>query len=167
MTAELLALLDSDPAAGILAVSDLRQRRVNAATQGTWETFRMPPSDDGIVPEVVMVRVMRGPRSWDRVASGACDPAADTYYGAEHYLMVDDAEHIAAEANPAHALAAVRRWRGVVERHVRSIAQLDPPYGFCRECQARWAPPGATTAWPCPEIRETADEARAYLGGAP
>lgn len=62
--------------------------------------------------------------------------------------------------------STARHWRGVVERHVRSVTNLNPPYAFCRECQARWAPPEATTAWPCPEVAETADDARAYLGGA-
>jgi hypothetical protein len=63
-------------------------------------------------------------------------------------------EHIAAEANPAHTLAAVRRVRKLVERH-KPNALTD-----CLGC-------AGIHEWPCPEVDETADEARAYLGGAP
>lgn len=67
-------------------------------------------------------------------------------------------EHIAAEASPAHALAAVRRWRGVVERHARIDDGLR---GYCRQCYHLYP------AWPCPDLTETADEARDYVSGGP
>ncbi len=50
------------------------------------------------------------------------------------------------------AVAAAGRWRGVVERHENSVERP----GSCYWCNG--AP------WPCPDLRETADEARAYLG---
>jgi hypothetical protein len=134
MSADLLALLDSDPAAGILAVADLRERRVKVASPGEW---RSSPGMSTIYSPV--------PGGHQRTAIA---------------LYPVDAEHIAAEANPAHALAAVRRWRGVVERH----KLIDQDTLFCSWCSDESAHPD--TAWPCVEIRETADEARAYLGGA-
>jgi len=111
MSAELLALLDSDPAAGILAVADLREQRVNNA-----------------MPAPLL----------DRMSSAA--------------------EYIAAEANPALTRAAVRRWRGVVERHtLTNLVYTDGR--ICDWCDG-------VQDWPCPDLTETADEARAYLGGA-
>lgn len=117
MTADLLALLDRDPAAGILAVADLREQQA-----------QHPDAD----------RAMRLAHQYLRVAL-------------QRMWM---AGYIAAEANPAHALAAVRRWRGVVDRHGRYTD--DGVALVCRRC-------GET--WQCPDFRETADEARAYLGG--
>ncbi len=109
-TTEMLALLERDPAAGILAVAILREQRASS---------------------------MRGMRA---------EPFLE---GPKHTR-----EHIAAEANPAHALAAVRRWRGVVKRHQRYISE---PRLCANGCPGRY---------PCEDIAETADEARAYLGGA-
>lgn len=111
MSADLLALLDSDPAAGILAAADLIERsdlpdsRPDGAFLG----------DD---PRLVM---------WMRLA--------------------------------------VRRWRGVVERHHQvQVEKYDGSRPGCTGCHAR--SDGELAPWPCPDFRETADEARAYLGGA-
>jgi len=137
MNAELLALLDSDPAAGILAVADLREQRAKAVVgRGEWHVEFNGYGDLTL---------------WTR--SGPEDPAPQHVIA---WYEVDRAiegmfEHTAAEANPAHALAAVRRWRGVVKRHTHGGPDI------CSGC--------GEEAWPCPDMTETADEARAYLGG--
>jgi hypothetical protein len=50
------------------------------------------------------------------------------------------ADHIAAEANPAHALAEVALWRGIAERHYQEAHQTPP---WCAWC---------TSSWPCPDL---------------
>lgn len=57
-------------------------------------------------------------------------------------------------------LAAVRHWRGTVERH-RPIDGWQKPESACFGCRFN----GPWTS--CPELTEVADEARAYLGGSP
>jgi len=133
-TAELLVLLEQDPAAGILAVADLREQRAKAKAIPDGEYFIA--SEDDFEAYHVLSRAFPAPR----------DVARDL-------PSLDLAEHIAAEANPAHALAAVRRWRGVVERH--------RPWHNARNLCQRDSDP-----YPCPDLTETLDEARAYLGGA-
>lgn len=139
MTADILALLspqtpDTRPQ-GILAAADLREQRAKAASEGPWEA---------------------GERCIWSLGDG--NPVVtDGPDGMGGVILLTDAEHIAAEANPAHALAAVRRWRGVVERHARIDDGLR---GYCRQCYHLYP------AWPCPDLTETADEARAYLGGS-
>lgn len=128
MNADILTLLGSDPAAGILAAADLREQRAKAATPGPYVVSDVTVRTD----EVDIARVLFAPA---------------------------DAVHIAAEANPAHALAAVHRWRGVVERHTRAD-RLDPALCVCRLGDG-----GPGGRWPCIDIRETADEARAYVSG--
>jgi len=139
MTAELLALLDKDSAAGILAVADLRERRANAVTEGPYAARK---NDGGY-------EIAAGERGavWLYIGDDDQDRA--------------DAEHLAAEAAPAHALAAVCRWRRVVERHVvgQMIGEGEENYAGCEWC---WQ---VTEEWPCPDLRETADEARAYIHG--
>jgi hypothetical protein len=160
----ILALLDSDPAAGILAAADLREKLAKAmgATAGAeWRAFG----------------------EWVTAGTCECTCDADPIYGHrvgcgfEPLFRLSDeaaAEHIAAEANPAHALAAVRRWKKVVDRH---RPYPDPNAGtepdewtvcnWCGASDTADAEDAATKGrWPCPDLRETADEARAYLGGA-
>lgn len=144
MTADLLALAASDPAAFILRAADLREQRAEAAHPGGWYA---------------------GTSNWIVAVVG---DMADEFDVAKTQGAAD-AEHIAAEANPAHALAAVRRWRGVVERHKSaeiphmvstggSGLRQDGVTLVCRVCCG-------FSEWPCPDLTETADEARAYLGG--
>jgi hypothetical protein len=138
MSADLLALLEQDPAAGILATADLREKRAKAATQGA-----------------TLTRYVHGGGRLANYSEGRDRTLVADFY--------DDAdrEYIAAEADPAHALAAVRRWRGVVERHKPSRFNSDgDPYWYsgCTLCLGY-------PHWPCPDLTETADEARAYLGG--
>lgn len=116
--------------AGILAAADLRQARAEAA-----QDRRPGPYVVGAAGSVVAY-------------GGQYVTGYTTPEGAEV------AEHIAAEANPAHALAAVRHWRSVAERHV-----CDPIWSRgCQDCR---------NVWPCEDVTEVADEARAYLRGSP
>lgn len=145
-TSEILALADSDPATFILRAADLREQRAKAATQGRWR-WRDVGGRSGKMSLIAEVRDAQV-GYLTIVPSGSPDVYPSKY----------DAEHIAAEANPAHALAAVRRWRGVVERHGTPVTV----YGeaWCGDHRKAWR------LGKCPEIAETADEARAYLGGA-
>lgn len=132
--------------AGILAAADVRQARAEAATPGRW---RYNPEKAWHRPGTAEYEegVFAGPagRSATTVAiTGAADDPQSMH----------DAEHIAAEASPAHALAAVRHWRSVAERHVSGPIWSQG----CQECRQ---------VWPCDDMWEVADEARAYLGGSP
>lgn len=93
-TTDLLALLESDPGAGILAVADLREQRTKAALPG-----ELRPSKPFSIGSGTTWYVDRGddPKA---VPAAACQ-------------RPEDAVHIAAEANPEHVLAAVRLWRMV------------------------------------------------------
>jgi hypothetical protein len=121
MASDILALLDSDPVAGL------------------WEAIRQIEAEAS--------RVSLG-------SSGRFD--------------VEDPEK--GEWLVDFLLAVGRGWRGVVERHTGEERQLWAYGGLggmqsagqavcCEYC------PG-DTRWPCPELTETADEVRAYLGGA-
>lgn len=138
MSTDLLALLDRDPAAGILAAADLREQRAKATDDdmpGPWWVER-----DGLGG------------GWGPIPGGK---ASLPVYGPH-------IQHIVAEANPPHARAAVRRWRGVVERHAMRLAfPLHGQTGRWEACRRCGVP------YPCPDLTETADEVRAYvLGGA-
>jgi len=137
MTADLLALLDRDPAAGILAVADLREQRATDAQDVT------------------------GEGRWVLVLGAEYEVHAPTERACVA-ISEEVAEHIAAEGNPAHARAAVRRWRGVASRHpvFRSPSSEDGYSLFCRGHSDFRA------VADCPDLVETADEARAYAGGA-
>ena len=143
--ADILTLLD--PATqdtwpqGILATGDLRVLRANLINEGGPGIWYVGPDHTINGPDYLIATV-------------------EDIYGGRL------TEHIAAEANPAHALAAVRRWRGVVKRHVRESAEIE--VSVCAHCVMS-GPDGyvwGVESWPCPDLTETADEARAYLGGA-
>ena len=120
-TDAILALADSDPAVFILRVADLREQRASSVSRGHWY------ANNGYV------------------LCNSGDPTDGVNVCA---ALISNAEHIAAEANPTHALAAARHWRGVVERH------------------SLGCPDQRAASVPCDDLTETADEARAYLGGA-
>jgi hypothetical protein len=77
-------------------------------------------------------------------------------------------EHIAAEASPAHALAEVALWRGIVKRHVAAdqVPGMSPSEPHCRQC---WSGTDLVkfmyTPWPCPDLLAVVAAARAYLTG--
>jgi hypothetical protein len=135
--AQIVALLDSDPVAGILDAADLRERRCDAVTRGEWFAES----------QNVRVRIL----GMDETPTVAMPPGRTPMSFKDTWA---NAEHIAAEANPAHALAAVRRWRGVAERWQRQQRQY-------LEGEA------AVVLLLDRDLTETADEVRAYLGGTP
>jgi hypothetical protein len=158
---ELLGYYETDKPAFILRVADLREERANAALVGGshWTTF------DG----------HDGPALWlsedpdgDSLNGLLMPESLPPHLGAKGQLAVF--EHITADSNPAFALEGVRRWRGVVERH--KPERESPISGqTCANCAPRvrfdrgeliYEQP----AWPCPDLRETADEAYAYLTGS-
>lgn len=110
--AELLALLDSDPAAGILAAAQVLEDEAHVEA---------------------------------------------TLRGDDPYWSSDEASRYEKRWTPALALVINRRWRGVVERHA-------PLGDIC--C---WCGPGIIqqAAWPCPDVIDIVDEAKAYVGGTP
>lgn len=125
---------DSWPA-GILAAADVRQARAEAAavvSPGPWYADA----------EFVYGRDF---------ADGSMRHVAEALFG-------EVAEHIAAEASPAHALAAVRHWRGTVGRHGRALGR----FGWCDTC----GKVNGNVSFPCPDLVAVADEARAYIGGS-
>jgi hypothetical protein len=145
---ELLGFYETDKPAFILRVADLREERANAALVGGshWTTF------DG----------HDGPALWlsedpdgDSLNGLLMPESLSAHLGDDGRVAVF--RHIAAEANPAHALAAVRRWRGVVERHGSWKHGSNPVRFPCRRCG---------TAGFCIDLRDTADEAYAYLTGS-
>lgn len=124
-------LYDTDKPAFVLAVADLRELRANGVPHGPWSWTAMGGYPQRVTnPEAVIV--------------------AETYESPDAPAFVP--EHIVAEANPAHALAAVRRWLGVVERHTL----WDKMHPECAGCGHPWM---------CPDLTDTADEALAYLTG--
>ena len=160
MSAEILALLD--PATpdtwpqGILAAADLREQRAKAATPGRWG------AGNGTTIAAGLEQTSPGCITYDVKIAEVDDDrweSADNEIDAEEQAEAD-AEHIAAEANPAHALAAVRRWKKTAERHGPDAWAF---YEGRAKCHAHRRP---VYVEHCPDLTETADEARAYLGGA-
>lgn len=148
MTAELHDLLDRDPAAGILAVADLRERRCDSVTRGDWY------ADERAV-RVRALGMEDRDEEWLRTPCVLQPPGRSRIDFEQQRVNV---VHAAAEANPAHALAAVAAWRKRVERHERVE---NGQSGYCRHCYM------SCRSWPCPDLTETANEARAYLGPRP
>jgi hypothetical protein len=136
MTADIVALLDAgDLTAGILAGCDLREQRAKAVLR----ISKAPWSTEG--------EVVYGPD----FADGTLRTIAETVYQ-------EEADHIAAEANPAHALAEVALWRGIAERHAdheQCVDWLGRPREECTYC---------VELWPCADLTAAADAVRAYLG---
>ena len=146
MTAPNVALAVTDPAAFVLAVTDLREQRAKAAiTEGS-----APP--------------------WRVTEAAGCGCCANIRGGGGTLLASADdryAEHIAAEASPAHALAEVALWRGVVGRHRLGwhdpLVNLTGPTVTLQQakCVSRCGD------WPCMDLRAVVAAARAYLTGGP
>lgn len=149
-----LTLAGTDPAAFVLAVADLREARANAATPGPWVPYycgiERGPGPDGVLPAISICDT----------GSGDADQTWP------------DAEHIAAEADPAHVLAAIRHWRGTVERHrsmtAANVYQVPAGMGvsdvapypvlICRACRV-------DPNYPCPDLLAVVAAAKAYLTG--
>jgi hypothetical protein len=138
-------LLDTDPAGGVLAAAELRETR--AKTLPAWD---MGPTDEGhefrLLPE----------GHHGSYESQYCEiqyhHSIDPQNGAQYAHAETIAEHVAAEADPAHALAEAALWRVIV----KSCG----PYsdnGMEVLC-------GRGDPWPCPDLSAAVDAARAYLG---
>lgn len=131
----------ADPGGFVLAVADLREARAKTATPGPYEALSLHTING------VDWQIHAGPTGavWLYIGNGEQDRA--------------DGEHIAAEANPAHALAEAALWRGVARRHKRNV--LRGPDGVvvdaCRWCNDRF---------PCPDLLAVVAACRAYAGAA-
>lgn len=150
MTGLVLPDAATDPAGFVLAVADLREKRANAVRPERWTAFQTP------MPGEWMVAGTR--------RDGTADPhRIATTHGLGSAQV--EAEHIAAEANPAHALAEVALWRGLARRH-----EPLPPRGpdddqpMCAGCVDPGACGDGEMAWPCPDLLAVVAAARAYLG---
>lgn len=92
MTAPVVPDAGQDPTGYVLAAADLREKRAKAATAANWRP--QPSYPWGIWQE-----------------AGSDDPGFVSTSLATN--AAPDAVHIAAEANPEHALAEVALWREV------------------------------------------------------
>jgi hypothetical protein len=104
-----------DPAGFLLAAADIREGRIAAATAGAWEAF-CPGSEGWEVREVVPPTVRRRRRIIAKLRGGTFQQDRA------------DAEHIAAEANPALARGEVALWREIVGmlHHEQCFGISDP-----------------------------------------
>ena len=129
----------SDQAAFVLAVAALREARAKAATSG--------PYVARTVDEKIQLahQIHAGPAGYVWLYIG--DDAE----------ALDDTEHIAAEANPAHALAEVALWRVVAEWHGRGLGEFD----WCTTCGRV----NGSVKFPCPNLLAVVAAAEAYAGG--
>ena len=148
MTADVaLALLDPGTPdtwpQGILAVADLREQLAKAVTgRGEWHIAFNGYGD---------------PTLWTRTGPDDDKPQQILADYEVDRRITGLFEHITAEANPVFDLAGVERWKKTAGRHVRVLGLRG--HFVCSWCTG-------TMNWPCSDLTETADEARAYLGGA-
>lgn len=136
MTGLVLPDAGTDPAGFVLAVADLREKRIKVATPGPYEALSLHTING------VDWQIHAGPAG-----------AVWLYVGAEDQDRAD-AEHIAAEANPAHALAEVALWRAVVAEHQRMAGNAATALGDDVGCWSDGSPEWAAVV----------AAARAYLG---
>lgn len=123
---------------GIRAAADLREHRLNLATPGPYEAQRF---NDG---NGIASQIHAGP-----------DGAVWLYIGDRPQDGVD-AGRLAALLN-ADA-PAIRRWRGVAERHVQKpVRPMFPQDDWSPICVVDHAD------YPCPDLAETLAEVHAYL----
>lgn len=142
--ASLLALsrLDVDPVTGLIAAADVREAQALAALALGTDWHVAPDGYDDLT-------------LWATKPEGAGPPypvVRGSRLGGRWQTILG---HIAAEADPAHALAEVTLWRDIAERHRIDFAAPTWP----RLCVACRLPA------PCPELLAAVAAARAYLGG--
>jgi hypothetical protein len=99
---EILALFDAVPVSGLVATANLREQRARAATAGPYvaEFVGDVDRDTG-----------EGRGDW-QVSAEAAEHGVLAMLADDEQSQAD-AEHLAAEADPAHALAEVALWRAV------------------------------------------------------
>ncbi len=133
---EVRAMLEAetDPTGFVLAVADLREARAKAATPGPYEAHQYKRDSALVGGEIFTPDIDRRPI-----------PYASTW---------PDAEHIAAEANPAHALAEVALWRHLAKGHAGHEMN---GITTCRSCDG-------AIEFPCADLLAVVAAARAYLG---
>ncbi len=134
---------DTDPAGYVLAVADLREKRIDGLPHDPWTVC---DANEGSNPY--------GPL-WMVTNDAFHNPPADDdelWLAVElHTGTKDYAVHFAAEANPAHARAEVALWRGIAER-----SWHDEESGECDRCRMHW---------PCSDLLAVVAAARAYQEG--
>ena len=115
-----------DPAGYVLTVADLREARAKAFGIG----------DQAFIGGWLAGRV-------DGCGCGAGEPGYphEPHCGWEPLVKFDGpGEHVPAEANPAHGLAEVALWRGIVKRHEplpsRGPEDDQPMCAGCRDSDA-------------------------------
>lgn len=154
---DILALFEEDLAAGIRAGADLREQRAGIIPRGALTLYRGDVWLGDVAEQLRMFDMFGDDHWWPYKAGEPSHP-----FGGDP-VSPEVAEHIAAEANPTHALAAVHRWRGVVKRHGGQERFGPRSERECGTCIGSFAyEEGAD--WPCPDLTDTADEVRAYLG---
>lgn len=121
----------TDPTGYVLAVADQREQRSKAI--GALGGLAAEVHPDG--------------RAWVNAEH------PDHWHTASMHGYPRLAEHIAAEANPGHALTEVALWRGIAERHIVGVDHLGP---FCVCCWSR--------GFPCPDLLAVGAAAKAYAG---
>ncbi len=135
----------ADQTAYVFATADLREGRIRAAESyfpGPWRRGPGYFSGYGVVADARGAEITK------------------------HFERESPADHIAAEANPKHALAEVRLWRGIAGRHVQgwtdpkvqgnadSLVVLQVP-----QCASRCG------TWPCSDLLDVVAACQAYAEG--
>lgn len=133
----------------VLAVADLRQKRATEAATGQW------------CPTWTHQAIRHVQRNVDIDCPDHDDDGGAVGEDCRRFGRYDG-KHIAAEANPAHALAEVALWRGVAERHVAQAGGLDRK--ICQSCR-RTDTQSRFVTWPCADLLAVVAACRAYAGG--
>lgn len=114
----------TNPAAYITAAADLRESRVEAATQGPWEAKVLSWG----YPSVVVHQ----PGGFGDNYTVVAGTDGVTWYSK------GDPDHIAAEGNPDHVRAEIALWRGVLSMPHDDLCEIGPdPCGCCRGTMIR------------------------------
>lgn len=124
----------TDPAGFVLAVADQREQRARQVPGEVWT-----PYERKAYHAVWASSELGGPGY----------PVAKAHSGHRQAVI----EHIAAEANPEHALKEVALWRGIVERHTAVPTQDSGD--VCYSC-------ALVTPWPCLDLLGVVAAAEAY-----
>ncbi len=141
MTGLVLPDAVADSAGFVLAVAEIREARAKSAIPGPW------------CPTWTHDAIRHVQRNVDIDCSAHDDDGGAVSEDCRRFGRYDG-EHIAAEANPAHALAEVALWRTIVSRHV---LVTDPGTdSWCRMC--------VVPEYPCADLLAVVAAARAYLG---
>ena len=134
-----------DPTGFLLAAADVREKRIDAATPGPWHSNGHDEEEGGC-------GLLGGGVPGSMQERGIAYTTAFT-----NRRCHADAEHIAAEANPAHARAEVALWRACAAEHQRREGNVRVSLGAEFD-SAGWRDGS-------PVLAAAVAAARAYLGG--